>query len=458
MGFTTALSGLNAASTMLQTTGNNIANANTTGFKMSRSEFADVYAGSVAGVSKTTPGAGAAVANVQQSFGQGNMNLTGNAFDLAINGDGFFMLGQSVSNNQQQVFTRSGVFHADETGTVTTNNGQPLMVHQPNGTTVAQGFSSGVAKPLVISTASGLPQPTSKVTTSVTLDSRATIPVNPFVGPQTAGLFSNTGVVDPTTFNNVSSVTAYDSLGNPHIIEQYYVKGSGDPAVPDVVSTNPWTVYTYIDGYPQQPASGPVGVDGLPGPALVAPNPAVQTPAGTRLDFSTTGTMITPATMPIKYDPIDRGSNVSPMTVALDLTGTTQFGSPFSVDTLNQDGFSVGRLTGLNVDSAGVVFAKYSNGSAKPMGQIILARFNDPGSLNKMGDTDWSETAASGVPLIGVGGIGSFGGIKSGALEASNVDLSKELVNLIVAQQAYQANAETIKTENQLTQTLLQIR
>jgi flagellar hook protein FlgE len=417
MAFNTALSGLNAASNMLSVTGNNIANANTTGFKKSRSEFADVYASSLGGVSSITPGAGVRVTNVAQQFTQGNLDFTENNLDLAISGEGFFVLGDNINNINERVYTRAGSFHMDREGYVVNHLGQPLLVYAPNGETVEEGFSTGVFQTLRLDSTQGLPKATSSIDMSVNLDSRQTAPATSPFNPD-----------DPTSYTHATSVTIYDSLGNTHIATSYYVKTAG---------TNTWEQYVYVDGQ-----------DMLGGSAtLVFDNDGKLTgvnPPSTSTQFQTNAVSINPSAQDIQ--------------LTIDLAGSTQLGSAFSVNTLNQDGLTIGRLTGVDIDDTGVVFARFSNGGSKPLGQVAMVRFQNPQGLSKLGDTTWGESANSGVPINGVAGTSSFGTIKAGALEGANVDLAQQLVNLIIAQQAYQANAQTITTENTITQTLLNIR
>jgi flagellar hook protein FlgE len=419
MAFNTALSGLNAASNMLSVTGNNIANANTTGFKKSRSEFADVYASSLGGVSSITPGAGVRVTNVAQQFTQGNLDFTENNLDLAISGEGFFVLGDSINNINERVYTRAGSFHMDREGYVVNHLGQPLLVYAPNGETVEEGFSTGVFQTLRLDSTQGLPKATSAIEMSVNLDSRQTAPATSPFNPD-----------DPTSYNHATSVTIYDSLGNTHVATSYYVRT--DPS-----SDNTWNLHVYVDGQPM-----------LASPAtLVFDNDGKLTgvnPPSTLTQFQTNAVSINPSAQDIQ--------------LTIDLAGSTQLGSAFSVNTLNQDGLTIGRLTGVDIDDTGVVFARFSNGGSKPLGQVAMVRFQNPQGLSKLGDTTWGESANSGVPINGVAGTSSFGTIKAGALEGANVDLAQQLVNLIIAQQAYQANAQTITTENTITQTLLNIR
>lgn len=420
MSFTTALSGLNAAANNLSVTGNNIANANTTGFKESRSEFVDVYASSFAGVSKTQPGAGVRVAEVAQQFNQGNLDITGNSLDMAINGEGFFSLADNPADLNSLVYSRAGAFEVNKDGVVTNTQGQALLAYKPNGTTVADGFSAGVLTTVSLNTGAGLPTATKKVDLSVNMDANS---------PAITTAFDP---LDSSTYSNQTSATIYDSLGVSHKLTTYFVAGAATPPTRD------WTAYHYITDDPQNPVS----VD--------------TTPA--TLTFDSIGKLITPATGQVQLANYVTGTSAADITAKIDYSGSTQLSSAFSVNALKQDGLAAGKLTGVAIDDAGVIFARFSNGSSTPLGQVALTRFANPQGLTKLGDTSWAQSSASGAPIPGHAGEGNFGLIQSGALEQSNVDLSAQLVNLIVAQQAYQANSQTISTENSIMQTILNIR
>ncbi|WP_333874538.1 flagellar hook-basal body complex protein [Methylobacter sp.] len=736
MGFATALSGLKAASASLQVTGNNIANSQTTGFKESRAEFADVYASSIGGVSKTQPGAGVRVTEVAQQFNQGNIESTQNSLDLAVSGNGFFVLADSVNlpdpNNPSapvnpsvpSAYTRNGAFKLDSTGNVVNSEGKYLLAFAPNGATAEAGFSVGVFRPLTIDTAQGLPNATANVDMKLNINGAASVP--------SASLFDP---LNPLSYNNTTSITTYDTQGNAHIVSTYYVK---------TPVANAWNAYVFLDnfgittgGAPIPPAAAPastvsstintpgtpipmtfnasgllaeVGVraagvisagtvtaanktvadttaakasatalptiytdaatsatattastaavttavtsaatassastaaasnplnaaavatlagnafaaagtaDGLvaaitaasaaipsaapfaaiyatasanaltsasnyktaadayalsldtvtDGPnaaaagvtaaadailaqtalnnykaavaaavntakqaavsqalvgsssatALAAAASAVNTvPSAATLAATAKTTAATAAASAVAYataaaavvdvatantaaglaaiaaadaataqtaanaydtavsavtsgapqeTKVDFGSinlglinpnaSVAPMAFDLDFFGSTQFATPFSVNGLKQDGLPAGNLTGIDVDGTGVVFARYSNGGSKPLGQVALARFQSNQSLAKVGDTTWAQTSSSGQPIYGAAGDNNFGAIQSSALEGSNVDLSDQLVKLIIAQQAYQANSQTITTEKTLIQTIL---
>jgi flagellar hook protein FlgE len=422
MSFTTALSGLNAAANNLSVTGNNIANANTTGFKESRSEFVDVYASSFAGVSKTQPGAGVRVAEVAQQFNQGNLDLTGNSLDMAINGEGFFTLSDNPADLNSLVYSRAGAFQVNKDGIVTNNQGQALLAYQPNGTTVAEGFNAGVLTKVSLNTGAGLPVATTKVDLSVNLDAN---------NPEITTTFDP---LDSSTYTKQTSVTIYDSLGVSHKLTTYFVAGAVTPSTP----TRDWTAHHYITDDPLNPVS-------------------VAAPA--TLTFDSAGKLTTPVDGQVSLGSWSPpGSSAAAITATMDYTNSTQLSSAFSVDALKQDGLAAGKLTGIATDDEGVIFARFSNGGSTPLGKVALTRFANPQRLTKLGDTSWGQSSASGVPIPGNAGEGKFGLVQSGALEQSNVDLSKQLVNLIIAQQTYQANSQTISTENSIIQTILNIR
>lgn len=440
MTFSIALSGLSAASNNLAVTGNNIANANTVGFKKSRAEFADIYASSLGGVSNIQPGAGVKVVNDAQQFNQGALNFTENNLDLAISGEGFFTLANSPTETTNLSYTRDGEFKLDKDGYIVNNQGRALLAYTPNGTTVADGFSTGVTKPVQINTLTGLPSSTDTVALAVNLNASEASPLDAV--PPLA--------FDPTnakSYNAQTSTTIYDSLGNQHTLTTYFVKQT-----PGAASTD-WNVYHYMDG-----TANPVDA-GTYGTAVAASGAAPPAPGV--LTFDTNGKLTTPANgrfalAPYTITPATGAADINIAT--MDYTDSTQVQQKFSVNTMTQNGLAAGRLTGVDIDKSGVIFARFSNGGSKPVGQVALTRFPSNNGLSKIGDTAWAQSANSGLPILGVAGGNNFGLIQSGALESSNVDLSAQLVNLIVAQQAYQANAQTITTENTIMNTILQIR
>jgi len=449
MGFATALSGLNAASNNLAVTGNNIANANTVGFKKSRSEFADVYASSLGGVTSTTPGAGVKVANVAQQFNQGNLNFTDNSLDMAISGEGFFIMAKSPTEVNDLSYTRDGEFKLDSEGYLVNNQGKALLVYAPNGTEISDGFSTGVTQPVRINTLTGLPVASESVNLTLNLNADDTSPVD------SNGNALTFDPDDSNTYNSQTSATVYDSLGSPHILTTYYVK---NPVTSGSSGTS-WNVYHYMsepDDLPGARTAISAGDFGTTIPATgsgALPTPAVLT-------FGSDGKLTDPADGKFALEDYV----ITPATGAADVEissmnyfGSTQVQQKFSVNELTQDGLPAGRLTGIAIDDEGVIFARFSNGGSQTIGKVAMARFPNLDGLAKIGDTAWAESANSGQPIRGEAGGNSFGTIQSGALESSNVDLSAQLVNLIVAQQHYQANAKTITTENTIMQAILNI-
>jgi flagellar hook protein FlgE len=235
---------------------------------------------------------------------------------------------------------------------------------------------------------------------------------------------------DPTTFHNSTAVTVYDSLGNAQTLQTYYVKRpAGD-----------WDVYASNDGVP-------IGYVPPAAPVTVA-----------TLSFNTSGVLQTAMPLAPISVPATATGAATPFPVTFDFTGTTQFGSSFSVNTLNQDGYTSGRLAGFNIGADGVILGRYTNGQTAVLGQVVLANFANPNGLQPMGNNMWTETATSGAPLVGSPGSGSLGVLQSSAVEDSNVDLTAELVNMITAQRVYQANAQTIKAQDAVMQTLVNLR
>ncbi|MCX4187354.1 flagellar hook protein FlgE [Methylophaga sp. OBS4] len=423
MSFNTALTGLNAATADLNVKSNNIANVNTTGFKGSRAEFADVYAVSAFGSSNTAIGSGVVLNNVAQQFEQGNLEFTDNSLDLAISGQGFFALAPSQSSGEV-IYTRAGAFGIDSDGFVVNSSGQFLRTFPVNSDGTVSSTSMSSTTPLQLPSAAGVPQATANVDLAANLPSTA------------ADIAAATAIdpTDPTTYTNSTSVTVYDSLGNEHIVTLYYQKTDA--------ASNQWNVDAYIN----EP-------DGLG---------ASQTQLGTTkvLDFDplTGGSLsTTPSDQTYSITSLDSGA-ATPQAIVIDYAGTTQNSGGFTVTSLTQDGFTTGRLSGLDISSDGLVKATYTNGQSTPLGKIALANFPNPQGLKQIGNTAWRETIDSGEVLAGEAGTGSFGLIQSGALEASNIDLTKELVGLITAQRNFQANSKAIETNNAITQTIINLR
>ncbi|HKK03663.1 MAG TPA: flagellar hook protein FlgE [Gammaproteobacteria bacterium] len=405
MPFRTALSGLNAASADLRVTGNNIANSSTAGFKQSRTEFADVFARSSTGIASNAIGTGVRLAGVTQQFGQGNVDFTGNNLDLALNGQGFFVLNDGGS----QVYSRNGAFSVDRDGFVVNSSGQRLQAYPPANAD-GSSFSTGTLSDLQLDASEAPPRGTSEVT--ATLNLRADAP------DLSATAFDP---VDAETFTYTSSLTSYDSLGQAHTSTLYFRN----------VGPLQWEAHTAIDG-------------NMVGGAQL-------------LEFAADGTLASPSGA-VSFGAYDPGNGAQPMDIAFDFTGATQYGSTNSVSALNQDGYSTGRLSSIDIDASGVVLARFTNGQSNPLGQVALANFSNPQGLQKLGDNAWGDAFAAGEVVLGAGGSGNFGDIQSGGLEGSNVDLAAQLVGLITAQRNFQANAQVISTADTVTQTIINLR
>ncbi|MCK7548239.1 flagellar hook protein FlgE [Marinobacter koreensis] len=642
MAFNTGLSGLRAASVDLDVTGNNIANASTVGFKGSRVQFGDLYASGFLSGGTNPIGDGVRVQDVQQKFGQGNISFTDNGLDMAISGDGFFML----NNNGEVRYSRAGQFSIDKEGYIVNNQNMKVQGY----TADEDGNLSGIRGDLQIATDNLAPRRTTNLQTDVNLDSRESVlekrvrdigpidlagiegekfsfqyadgtpdyPVEIPVGgdaqgaalkidgapgvsatasttalldgslndafiqgasdfkftikigstplnidtsqvnslsdlaqaitdspdnsvsaspifddydgdpntPDTARLriiqndgktlnieYGDTtatadpqspfeGVVnittdrtvigvdttddtvspsksvkaefegspiritnafnpiDQRTYNHATSTTIYDSLGNSHELTQFYVK---DPSPGNGVGQSQWSIYMQIDG------ELVAGTDTQPYTALFDQDGQLESvngdPNGEIIVTDWIPKDATGAPNGADGPPSDPSSVVSPIpeppttsAFVVDLGNTTQYGAAFGVNDQQQNGYTTGRLSGLDVSDQGVIFARYTNGQSQSLGQVALAAFNNTDGLSPVGDTTWVETFESGQPIIGAADTGTLGSIKASSVEESNVDLSAELVNLIIAQRNYQANAKTIETSDAVTQTIINLR
>ncbi len=406
MSFQQGLSGLNAAAKNLDVVGNNVANANTVGFKGSQAQFGDVFASAVAG-GGTQVGIGTSLTNVLPLFGQGNINVSENPLDLAINGQGFFR----VSSDGTVTYTRNGQFSLDKDGYIVGPSGARLTGYQA---TAAGAIVASTPTDLQISSADLPPGATANAKIVMNLDSRN--------GTLAAAGFN---LNDTTTYHSATSLAVYDGLGNPHTLTAYFVK----------TAANNWSVFAANDGV--QVGAGAVGT------LVFRPDGSIDTTA-TTLPFAMALPVTTGATSPLAFN--------------LDFDGSTQFGSSFGVNQLSQDGYASGKLTGYAVSPDGTIVGRYSNGQTRAQGQVVLANFTNVQGLQPMGNNQWGETAASGQPLVGAPSSGNLGVLQSGALEESNVDITEELVKMITAQRIYQANAQTIKTQDSVLQTMVNLR
>lgn len=449
MSFNTALSGLNAATADLNVKSNNIANVNTTGFKESRAEFGDVFAVSAFGTTSSTAiGNGVVLQNVAQQFNQGNLEFTDNSLDLAISGEGFFALAPELDSGEV-IYTRAGEFNVNRDGYIVSNEGLFLRTFPVDAEGNIAATSITATNPIQLPPSVGAPEPTSQLSIATNLPSNA----DPII--DNAAVPPGILPIDPAnaeSFNFSTSATIFDSLGNEHILTTYYQKidaTADDGGSP--VGDNQWQSAVYVDG-------GDV-VGGTAGtPFQLADDIRVSFTPGGRLDT------VDPSPLEIAFDADGAGglfewaSGADSQVVNISLAGSTQNSGPFNVGALTVNGFPTGRLTGVDVSDDGLIRATYSNGQAVPIGKIALGNFANPQALNKIGNTAWRETTDSGPVIAGEASTGSFGQIQAGALETSNVDLTKELVGLITAQRNFQANSKAIETNNAITQTIINLQ
>lgn len=416
MSFQQGLSGLNAASKSLEAIGNNVANANTVGFKQSQVQFSDIYASTLSGSGAAQIGIGTQIARVAQLFSQGNITASNNPLDMAINGDGFFRM----SSGGTITYARNGQFELTKEGYIQSASGARLTGYMADANGVV---AIGAPTEIIINKADLAPKATTKYDLKLTLDSRKD-PLNPL----------NFNPDDPATFSDSTSVPVYDSLGNSHVLRTFYVKTAGGQ----------WSVFATNDGVP-------IGYN-LP---TSAANPPV--PLGT-MQFGTGGVLTGTTPSPLVAAMAVTTGAATPFNISIDHSGTQQFAQAFGVSRQLPDGYKAGTLTGFDVANDGSIVGRYSNGQVNVLGQVILSRFANPNGLQNIGDNQWVETAESGVPLTSTPGSSGLGAVQSARVEESNVDLTAELVNMITAQRYYQANAQTIKTQDQIMQTLVNLR
>ena len=531
MSFQQGLSGLNASAKNLDVIGHNIANANTTGFKASRAEFAAMVASAIGAAGGSNSGIGVETAAISQQFSQGNLTVTGNSLDVAINGNGFFTLQQPDGS---RAYTRAGDFKLDNVGKVVTNSGAQVMGYPIDPVTGLR--TSSTATPLLFPTTAPIPaRQTTAVKTAFNLDARTPdAKGNPASTPPVAAtprttygtslnVYDSQGVATPMSLyfekNGANTWDIYDKLDDlttapptvPSIAGRMIADKNGavaatvepvassavngDPALtqeddfptsftyrfygPDTqgvyairettltfgAPTDAWD-FTYSDAPTNSLVASARLKDNLvdfaagtsPAGGTFSTTPLNTAPAATKQSFEL-AMMVDPSAANPNSPPA-LGSNPAPSVfpVTLDLNKVTQFGTKFSVSELTQDGYTSGELTGINVEDNGMIMTRYSNGVTRAEGQVALASFRNTQGLSAIGGNNWVETFESGQPVFGTPTDGNFGSLRSGALEDSNVDLTAELVNMMTAQRAYQANAQTIKTQDQIMSTLVNLR
>ena len=421
MSFQQGLSGLNASSKNLEIIGHNIANANTFGTKVSRGEFADMYAAALNGAGTNQVGIGTSLSAVAQQFTQGSITTTENPMDIAINGSGFF---QVSNGSAPTTYTRNGQFKIDREGQIVNNFNQQLMGYPVNDRGVIQ---PGQATPLQLPTGNVPPAVTTTTRMTLNLDSGKAV-----TAPTNGGAQINFN--DATTYNDATSQTFYDAKGAEVAVSYYFQK----------TGTDTWNVFATANGVPV---------------AGSADDPQPITTITFASDGSGPISPTDPVVMDIPATVNNAGAEVMGIPgVTFDFSRATQFDSSYGVTDTFQDGFAAGMLRSISIETNGVVTATYSNGQSRAAGQIELVSFRNPQGLQPIGENGWARTFASGDPVFGVPGEGAMGDLKAGALEESNIDLTGELVNMITSQRIYQANAQTIKTQDQILQTLVNLR
>ncbi len=410
MSFQQALSGLNAAAKNLDVIGNNVANSTTVGFKAGQAQFTDVYASALTGGGGTQVGIGTKLATVAQQFTQGNVTATNNPLDVAINGNGFFQ----VDNNGTLAYTRNGQFQLDKDEYLVNSQGYKVQ-----GYPVTNGIPGGSPGDVQLATTILAPSATTSASISLNLDSRA------------SSLASSAfDYANASTYTSSTSLSLYDSLGNAQVYSLYFLK----------TGSNSWNTYATLTNSAGSTVNLSTG-----GPL-------------TTLTFTSAGALSSGGSPSQTVTTAELGTGAATLTTGISFTGSTQFGSSFGVNTLNQDGFASGRLTGFSIGSDGIVKARYSNGQSVDKAQLVLGAFNNPQGLQALGNNLFAETSDSNQVVLGAPGSGKLGLLQASAVEESNVDLTAELVQMITAQRNYQANSQTIKTQDQILQTLVNLR
>ena len=434
MSFQQGISGLNAASRNLEVIGNNIANASTVGAKLARAEFAGVYANAAGAQAAGDTGMGVEIAGVMQQFTQGPVRTTENPLDVAINGTGFFQV--TRADGSDAAYTRNGQFHLDNTGYVVNSQGMRLQGFPIDAAT---GRAGGVAGSINLPTQGIAPQVTRNAGVALNLDGRTAAPT---------GATPAFSLSDPSSYTASTALSVYDQQGNEQVVSLYFRRTAVD---------NQWDVYAALNGNAVPPVAA--GVQPPAGRLAFGPDGTFDAAASGTL----AGGVLAPgaltldlpfsvATLPVT------GGTATTAPVDLTFAGSTQFGRSFGVTAVSQDGFTAGQLTGYGVNADGLLEARYSNGKTLGAARIALADFRNSQGLAPAGGNLWRATPASGQPALGGPGSANLGLLQGGALEDSNIDITAQLVEMITAQRAYQANAQTIKTQDQMMSTLVNLR
>lgn len=417
MSFSQALSGLNAQQQKLGAVGNNIANSQTVGFKSSNVQFADVYAQSRIGLGVRTAG-------VLQNFSQGNVESTNRNMDLAIAGEGFFRFQQP---NGEVGYSRNGQLTMTADGRLVNAQGAQIMGYAANAEGNVQ--AGGDVAPLQVDSEALPASATTTLSLELNLDSGAA-GIDTSAGTGTGAVAFD--ATDANTYSFQTNATIFDSQGNARNLTMYFIK--------DANSVNEWQIQGRVNG-------GPAGADEY-GPFDLG-----------SLQFNQSGVLDTDnsTALTLNTDEFDPAAQFEALNIDLAFDGSTQFADPSTVSDTAQNGYSAGSLVGITIEDDGTVMRNYSNEESRAAGQIALVSFRNPEGLQPDGENLWTATAASGQELVGAPGTGLRGLIQPSAVETSNVDMARELVDMIIAQRAYQANSQTISTQDELLQTIINL-
>ena len=418
----TAISGMDSNGTSLSVIGDNIANMNTVGFKSSSISFGDVLSQSLSGASgQSQIGRGVEVQSVSPTFTQGSFQTTSSGLDLAVDGDGLFI----VNNGNAQAYTRAGQFSLNKTGNIVNPDGLVLQGYLAD----ASGKITGTTGDLQIASSQSPANPSSVAKVTLNLDATAATPAAAFTLDGNGDTINS----DPLNYNSSTTVNVYDSQGGAHPVTAYFVK---------TAVANTWDVH-YVQ---QDPANAALLTEAATTQTLTFDQNGVLTGvAGAAPTFDFGATVATPQTVTFDYG---LGTN----------NASTQFASSFSVQNLSQDGYSAGSLQTVSINDQGIITGVFNNGQTRSIGQVALARFLSPSRLTKMGRNLFAESSDSGQPIIGAANTSGLGKVLSNSLELSNVDLATEFVKMITAQRGFEANSKVITTTDQMLQLLVSMK
>lgn len=433
MAFQQGLSGLASSSRALDVISSNVANSSTVGFKASNAVFADTFASAMGGgVSNLQVGMGANTIAVRQSFTQGATTTTNNPLDMAIGGNGFFLIER---NNGTPAYSRNGQFNLNKDGYIVTPQGEKLMGYQTENTDGSVSFVGSTTPTSIRVPPTGIgAKATTDLAVRANLDSATAVPVDATFSP-----------TNPNSYSYTTSAAVYDSLGNQHSLSMFFVKDA---------APNTWKVFRTFDGTALSPDTPGTTTPLVPGSYSSVADIVFNSGTGS-FDVVATG-----AANPIAVSitSADLGTGADPLSFSLNLNKMTQRATDSAVYETIQDGSPPGELASISVSAGGIVQGRYTNGETRDLGKVILASFRNPNGLVSLGDNLWAATIDSGQAALAGPGEGLNGSIGSGRVEESNVDMSAELVNMIIQQRNYQANAQSIKTQDQILQTLINLR